>query len=354
MLTINHAILHAYDFETSSNYESTRELDVSDKAIRSYVTRLARKTLSSSESKHGEFSPESNFHQELLRYRASELDFVALSKEIGDFFFEELMKSDDKLPYDLLVADVTDTEKASAPQTDEEVDASFEGSSREVLAIVLLARKQGYVHDVREDMYLTDIVKTDALLPLPTQKVDSYAAIDLGSFEIDFADKARTIAGQESFIIPDGLLQCTQEASTREVIQSVTLAVQDVAEEYGLTPAVEVSRAKAYVTEQADEAEAIEPREVGKKIFADRPEAQARYEEKMRESASAASIPEEVPVRPSVAHRIAKNHRIRTDTGIEITFPSEYSSNDDFIEFTTLPDGHISITIKGVEHIENR
>lgn len=163
MLTINHAILHAYDFETSSNYESTRELDVSDKAIRSYVTRLARKTLSSSESKHGEFSPESNFHQELLRYRASELDFVALSKEIGDFFFEELMKSDDKLPYDLLVADVTDTEKASAPQTDEEVDASFEGSSREVLAIVLLARKQGYVHDVREDMHLTDIVKTDAL-----------------------------------------------------------------------------------------------------------------------------------------------------------------------------------------------
>lgn len=351
MLTINHAILHAYDFETSTNYESASELDIADKQIRSYVTRLARKTLSSAESKHGSFSPESNFKAELSRYRAGEIDFVSLSREIGDFFFDELQKSDDKLPYDLLVADVTDADASAAK---EDGDGGFEGAEREAFCIVLLARKQGYVHDVRQDQHLNDIVKTDALLPLPTQKVDTYATIDLGSWEIDFADKARTIAGQESYIVPDGLLQCTQEASTREVIQTVTLAVEDVAEEYGLTPAVAVSRAKAYVTEQAEEEEAIEPREVGKKLFADRPEAQARYEEKMKTAAASAAIPEEVPIRPSVAHRIAKSHRIRTDTGIEITFPSEYSANDDFIEFTTLPDGHISITIKGVEHIENR
>ena len=78
---------------------------------------------------------------------------------------------------------------------------------------------------------------------------------------------------------------------------------------------------------------------MGKKLFADRPEVQERYERKMQEQAAKVAIPEEVPVRPSVAHRIAKNHRIRTDTGIE---------------FTTLPDGHISITIKGVGSIENR
>ncbi len=353
MLTINHAILHAYDFDTSENYESSRELAVEEKDIRSYVTRLVRKTLSSAESKHGSFSPESNFQKELKRYLAGEIGFVDLSHEVGDFFFDELRKSEDKLPYDLLLADVTDSDASKAADGDGD-DDGFGGSSRELMAIVLLARKQGYIHDVRQDVEMTDIVKTDALLPLPTQKIDTYAVIDLGTWEIDFADKARTIAGQESYIVPDGLLQCTQEASTREVIESVTLAVEDVAEEYGLTPAIEVGRAKAYVAEQADEAEAIEPREVGKKLFADRPEVQERYEKKMQEQAAKVAIPEEVPVRPSVAHRIAKNHRIRTDTGIEITFPSEYSSNDQYIEFTTLPDGHISITIKGVGSIENR
>ena len=46
-----------------------------------------------------------------------------------------------------------------------------------------------------------------------------------------FVDKEREIAGEKRWIIPDGLLQCSMEASSREVLQAVTTVVEGVAEE---------------------------------------------------------------------------------------------------------------------------
>ena len=60
-------------------------------------------------------------------------------------------------------------------------------------------------------------------------------------------------------ILPDKFLQCTAAASTQEVFSEVSVIVQDVAEEYGLTPAVEVGRAKAAVAQQADRDEVVTP-----------------------------------------------------------------------------------------------
>jgi len=65
-------------------------------------------------------------------------------------------------------------------------------------------------------------------------------------------------------------------------------------------------------------------------------------------------LPEEVPVKRGVANRIAKNHKIRTDTGIEISFPSNLTDRPGYLEFSHESDGRITISIKNVAHIENR
>ncbi len=51
---------------------------------------------------------------------------------------------------------------------------------------------------------------------------------------------------------------------------------------------------------------------------------------------------------------MAAKHKIRTDTGIDITFPAEYGKNPDFLEFESNLDGTLSIRIKNVGAIENR
>ena len=76
--------------------------------------------------------------------------------------------------------------------------------------------------------------------------------------------------------------------------------------------------------------------------------------ERFEEAVRSEEIPEQVRVKKSVAARMTKSHRIRTDTGIEITFPSEYSSSPEFIEFINEADGTLSIELKNIGSIENR
>lgn len=363
MLKIRHAILHVFDFDSGSSYLSDCELDTSERPTRSYVQRHLRKVSTSPESRHGAFSEGSAFAQKISDYAAGREEFVALSQEVGLYFWEELRRSDDPGQCDVLIADFEDTDaRTSQAKTADTVVGTalaqaieqdgYDAPPVRRFAVILLPRKQTFVHDLRtvDGQSINDVVRTDAALPNPTQKVDSYLLVDIETLAIDFCDRPRSIAGRDCLIIPDGLLQCTTQASSREVITSVTKIVEDVAEEYGLTPAVAVSEAKAYVAERAQLGETVLPQEVGERVFADAPQMRESFEQKAREE----QLPEEVPVRRAAANRMTKNHRIRTDTGIEISFPSELARKPDLIEFTREEDGTMRITIKGVTSIQNR
>ncbi|MGI6230292.1 MAG: nucleoid-associated protein [Tractidigestivibacter sp.] len=350
MLRISNAILHVFDFESGSTYFSERELDLDNRQAHSYVTRRLRRVLNNAESKHGEFSPDSDFMGGLKEYLLGQVPFVDFSTQIAQWFWEELRRAEDLEQCDLLVADFVDTGdmRASKDTSDEDVDAAFEGEGSRKFAVVLLPRKQTFIHEVDADG--NEIVRVDSTLPSPTQKVDSYVVIDAETMVIDFHDKERSVAGEGKLIIPELFLQCTQTASSHEVVNEVTDIVADVAEEAGLTPAVEISRAKAALAKRADTDEAIVPAEVGREVFEDRPELAERYEERARQR----QLPEEVPMRRGVANRLTKMHRIKTDTGVEISFPSELTDRPGYIEFSRETDGSISITIKNVARIENR
>ena len=109
MIRINHAVLHAFDFEVGECDLSERELDLDVRQTKSYVTRMARKTVGNPESKHGEFAEGSNFAGELERYLHGQRDFLDLSADVARFFYEELRKSEDAGQCDLLVTDFVDT-----------------------------------------------------------------------------------------------------------------------------------------------------------------------------------------------------------------------------------------------------
>ena len=357
MMTINHAILHSFDFESGGTYFSDQELDRDNKQVKSYVQRTCRKCLGSAENRHGEFAEGSGFAEEIRAYRKGELGFVELSVQIAQWFWEELRRGEDLANADLLVVDFEESAEAPKAGDDEEAaDAAFDARPERTFAIVLLPRRQSFVHELAgfEGHSINGIVRTDATLPSPTQKIDTYALVNLGDFGIAFHDKPRPIAGQDTLIVPDGLLQSTTQASGKEAVQAVTRIVEDVAQEYGLNTAETVSRAKAALARDVQMAEQFEPEEIGREVFEDEPEMQRRYQERYEEAARTESLPEEVPMRRGAANSMAKKHKIRTDTGIDITFPSEYGHDSNYIAFSTDPDGHIQIVIRNVARIENR
>ena len=324
MLRTNHAILHVFDFETGSAYLSEEELPLNEKQTKSYVQRHLRRVTASAESRHGEFMEGSVFAEQLAAYFAGENDFVGISVQVAQWFWEELRRADSVEQCDLLVADFEDTGdmKVDAPADDAARDAAYEAKGTRWFAVLVLPRKQTFVHDVEGSM--NGILRMDATLPSPTQKVVSYFVCNTETFEIVFSDKPRLIAGREVNVIPDDFLKCSAKASSKDVFAKVTEIVNEVAEEAGLTPALEVSRAKASLAHAAE-------REVAEQ-----------------------RLPEEVPVKRGVANRMAKTHRIRTDTGVEISFPSDLPDRPGYIEFTREDDGRLTITISNVARIDNR
>lgn len=363
-MNINHAILHVFDFESGGSVFSQAELDLTVRQTKSYVQRHLRKCKNSADNKHGEFVPESAFVPELASYLQGQRDFVDLSVQVAQFMADELRLADPAEAADLLVVDFTDdvdVPAQPAPEVDGELyddmpgtpePDAFEGQADRCFAVILLPRKPAFAHDIRTQGEATfaEVLRHDATLPNPTQKVDTYAIVNTRTLGVEFNDKPRSIAGAQVSVIPDALLQCTAQASTREVIDTVTRVVADVAQEYGAEPAVALAKAKAYVTESAGESDVLLPWDVGEEVFEDAPEMQRRYREEMERE----ELPEQVSVKRTAAARMAKNHRIRTDTGIEITFPAEYGENPDFMQFVREPDGRISIELKNIREIENK
>lgn len=366
MFRVNHAILHVFDFVSCVNVFSEEEVDLADKNVKSYVGRIAKHALSSMDAKRGTFSDDSGFKGELTDYLNGSVGFVDLSRQIAEFLAAELGRMDDPSSCDLLVVDVEDEPRApkvdpeeAAGMTEEEaavaqaaLAASWASRASRYFGLMLLESRPAFMHEVgRTDGGATvnGIERHHAILPSPSQKISSFALIDVRTMEVRFADKVRQIAGEERWLIPEGLLQCSMEASSKEVFDTTMRLVEEVAEEYGANPAVAVGRAKAYVAENADESDEVPFDELASEVFSD--EAPRR---RMVEAAAEEELSGIARVERDVAKRAGRNHKIRTDTGIEITFPAEYSQNPEFIEFTSAPNGLIQIELKNIGKIENR
>ena len=353
MLKVNRAVLHVFDFVSCVNVFSQEELDLDSKNAKRYVTSHAKKALGNLDNKRGEFSEDSMFAEEIRAYFLGQRDFIDLSVQVAEFIATELGRMEKAESTDLLVIDFEDdTDSNVRNMTDEEAEAAYRGEGKRYFALLLLESKQAFMHEVgrgEEGGTRVDVARHHAILPNSSQKVASYALIESKSLAVLFCDKKRTIAGEDRWLIPDGLLQCSMEASSKEVFDTVARLVEEVAEEYGANTAVAVSKAKAYVAENADESDELAPWDLGEEVFDDEP-LQRRFEEALAEEA----LPERVVVEKNVAKRVAKNHKIRTDTGIDITFPAEYGENPEFIEFVSGPNGLINIELKNIGRIENR
>lgn len=332
-MIINKAILHILDFNSGMCIISQRELDFSDITIYEYIEKHLEHIKSDLNQKSGAFSSESSFFVQLDKYLAEQSSFMELSVFIGNILYEQIARSDKAVPTDLLVVDFSD-------------------NGTRYLALLLLTSKIAYTHQVltSDGSIHNEIIKHHAILPNTTQKADSYALIRCDNFAIGFVDKKSRIDGQEVYLLPDILLLCTATISGKEAIKTVSQIAAEVAEKHGANSAVILSKAKNYLLENAETSSSFSPTELGQEVFAGSQAMQQEFESQIKE----AQLPQDVKVERTLAIKTAKNHKIKTDTGIEITFPAEYFENHDFIEFINNPDGTISIQVKNIGRILNK
>ncbi len=334
-MKLNHAILHVLDFESGVNVFSERELELDTRAKRSFVTGHLKRARTSVDNRRGSFAEGSAFAGALKAYFFGEGSFIDLSLDIADFFAGELSRAEKMESTDVLVADFEDDD------------------SVRWFAVLLLASRQAFMHEVGEasGAPACDIARRFAILPAPSQKVASYALVRASTLEVLYQDKARSIAGDERMVIPEGLLQCEPGTSAREVIESVERVVAEVAGDHGANTAVALAAVKAAVVEQVERDEELPPWDVVDEAVADEPVMRDAIKEALREE----RLPERVSVeRASVGRAAVRNVKIRTDTGIEISIPAEMARDPEYVAFESGPDGRISIELRNIGAIENR
>lgn len=334
-MKVNHAILHILDFESAVNVMSQRELDLDTRAVRSFVTSHLRRARTSGDNKRGAFAEDSAFAGELKSFFFGERDFIDLSQQIAEFVSGELAKAEKIESTDVFVADFEDDD-----------DVRW-------FAVMLMNSRMAFMHEVAREggEVRNDIARHYAILPSPSQKVSSFALVRASTMDVYFQDKKRKIAGEDTFLIPDGLLQCETGVSGKEAIDAVTRVVEQVAEEHGANTAVALAKAKAAVAEAVEEDEELPPWDIVDEAFEDEPVMRDAIKASLQEE----RLPERVPVERAQVERAAvRNHKIRTDTGIEISFPAEMVDNPDYIEFVNEPNGLISISLRNIGSFENR
>ena len=220
-MIINKAILHILDFNSGMCIISQKELNFADITINEYIEKHLEHIKSDLNQKSGAFSSGSSFFVQLDKYLAQQSSFIEISALIGNTLYEQIAQSENPVPTDLLVVDFSD-------------------NGVRYFALLLLTSKMAYTHQVltSDGSIHNEIIKHHAILPNTTQKVDSYALIGCDNFAIGFVDKKKIINGQEVYLLPEILLQCTSTISGKEAIKTVSQIAAEVAEKHGANSAV--------------------------------------------------------------------------------------------------------------------
>lgn len=332
MLQINKAIVHVLDYNSGVTVFSEEELDVDSDIAQGFLKKHLLKSLEDGGLTESVFLDDSGFARHLRKYLDGELSFREFSTLAGQVASDAVSKVVPPFSTDLILCD-------------------FVWDQTRYFGVLFLYNRVGYTHTVIQDQgrMKNEIIKHYSILPSPSQKIESCAFVNIQTGQIQYADKPRSIDGQEVSLLPDLLLGCTRSLSPKESVKIVSTIVEKIAEEHGQNTAEVLSKAKNYLVETSESGGRVQPKELGAELFESSPAMQAEFTEEVKR----AGVPDAIPMGKK-AVQVNRTHKIRTDTGIEISFPVDYFDNQEYMAFINNPDGTLSIELKNIGKIMNR
>ena len=332
-IIIKRAVLHILDFQSNMTVTSNQWLDLSDPVVLEFVSKHAANSMSDAGRHRGIFQENSHFSQMLHQYLSGTMDLLTLSSHVSTMIYDQIIQSDSLDSTDVMMVEL-------------------ERAEEQYLGLLCFQNKMGYTHQVfsGEDGVRNEIMRHYSILPNPNQKLSSYAFVRLSDLTVTFSDKKRTINGEQVFALPEKVLQCTWQHSSRETVKMVNKIATKVAEEHGSNSTIAVSRSKSFIAQNAETSDVLSPVDMGREVFAESSVMQNEFRIQLQE----AGLDKPVHVDRPYAQKTGKNHKIKTDTGIEITIPVDYFNNERYVEFINNPDGTLSIALKNIAKITNR
>ena len=332
MIIIDKAILHILDFNSGMTVYSDEELTVQD-SIETFLLKHIEKSWGSQEAKPGTFYDDISFQKLLEEYISGEMSFVPFSKAITHVLEDAFTHAEEMASADVIVADVR--------IDDQRQIAVFKSNSH-----------VGYTHQVNqtEKGIKNEIINHYSIMPNLTQKMEEFAFIDAGTKAVSVSSKKYTIDGNSIYVFPEILLECSLAPSPKEAIKNLSKTAAKVAEAYGQDKVSTEAAVKSYVAENMQESDELDLLEAGKELFPENAAMQADFDTAIKD----AGFTEPVKMDQEATMKKVCKHKLKTDTGIELTIPTDYFDNTEYVEFNNNDDGTLSITLKHIANIVNR
>lgn len=333
IVNLKKAILHILDANSGTSIFSKAELDLTDANIVAYICEHIDKVCKDPGLRTGDFKSNSGFMYQLSEYKEGKLDFATFSEFAAHKLYDCIAESDKITSSDLIICECVMGEKPS-------------------IAILKCDNRIGFIHQIvhESDMVKNQIVNHYAIMPSPSQRFSEYAFIDIETMQIKYKPKKITVNGERIDLFADGLFECDFDFSTKESFNKMSKLAKKITSEYAGNEIDTEAKIKQYVKDTAVSTNNIIVEEVADAVFNNSVSAREEFIEKSQD----AQIPEKIQMNEYVTKRVNKNIKILTDTGIEISFPAEYYTDEENIFIKTNDDGTYTIQINNITQIMNK
>jgi hypothetical protein len=331
---VKNLVLHILDTNLGAPVLSHQEIESNGEGF-DFIENLLLKMLGDDNLKKTGFSDGPNMVRELCaELQSGAKDLLTVSRETAVALYEIMTHQPNIPPADLVCcyARIDDTP---------------------YLGLLKLNYRTNYIHHVQYDgdANVNRLVKQKTVLPAESQKPEEGVLINLDDFSVCLVEKEYEIDGRKEFYLSKMFLMCGDRLSTAQKAKIISKTAEKLSKKYNNDDFESGARLRKTVTENMEEDGAVAVENVARQVFRDNPAAQREYLEELQQ----AGIEEkEIQLSEKITEKQFKNHKIKTDTGIEINFPATYFNDKNMIEFVNNANGTVSIIIKNVGKISSK
>lgn len=252
-------------------------------------------------------------------------DFHAFTCDLADAFFDLSQRSADLRPG--VIAFVL-----------------FESFETTFFGLLKLNYKSAYFHsvDIISEKITNHLSVKHSSLPGKKQTVDEAFIIDLDTLDLYLKDKQITLDGKHVKYLSDEILSIQPTVSVKKALNIIEKAVKDDSDP--IKTAVNKAKMTQYVKEQIESGQSISVQEIATQCFESEHE-RSQYVSTVRNKGMDL---DEIAIHEKQTVKVKANHKIKTESGVEIILPEMYLTHPDNFEIIEEADGTKSILLKRI------
>ncbi len=324
-IVFNHTIIHVLDLTMNMPLFSTEPLILTDET-EAFITKHLMKILGSPASSKAQFEIGSTWSP-LFKEEQLQNHFQDLSQQLAQKYYDYMQSYGNIASGDLIIT-------------------YFTMDMKGYLAVLKLNYKEGFTHYVeqKENRIQTQIIKHKGLFPAAGKQVDEAFLMELATGDITLWDHSK--AQYLSL-----LYECEADLSLKETLKVVEAVATEVIETHYDNALDALSELRNNIVESIVTTNTLPIQEVFERTFEKDEEVRDTCLQKIEELGLKEKTLE---ITDSKIGNQYASSRLKTDTGIELKFPTPLYKNQDFIEIINEPDGTFSIVLKNISQIINK